>query len=128
MIPGVQPISTANVLLQFLHALVDPLIPTFLHQKCSDCSSVSEAQQVLQQLPMVNFKTFHYLTAFLQKVVLESGYTPPTVWKLAMSFASAMFALPEPTGFADDRSVLLETDRVAKAKFMGFFLDASPSS
>lgn len=123
-IAHVQPISVANVLLQFLHSLVDPLIPTFLHQKCNGCASLAEAQQLLQQLPIVNFKTFHYLTAFLQKVVLEGEYAPPTVWKLAMNFASAVFALRESTSSADDRSVLLETDRAAKTKFMRFFLQS----
>ncbi|RUP11735.1 LOW QUALITY PROTEIN: Endonuclease/exonuclease/phosphatase [Jimgerdemannia flammicorona] len=63
--------SMAEVLVRFLEALPDPVIPFQFYQQCLDMEKSRDA--VLNILPNINANVFLYLTGFLREVIAKGS-------------------------------------------------------
>jgi len=64
----------AEILIQFLDSLAEPVIPTSLYRQCLEASgSYSQCKQLLSYLPTVHYNVFYYLMAFLREVLSHAA-------------------------------------------------------
>ncbi|RUS19167.1 Endonuclease/exonuclease/phosphatase [Endogone sp. FLAS-F59071] len=83
--------SMAEVLVRFLEALPEPVIPVQFYQQCLDVgNSREDVHQILNSFPNIHANVFLYLTGFLREVIVKGPKEGSELRreKIAMVFSS----------------------------------------
>jgi phosphatidylinositol-bisphosphatase len=115
--------SFGEVLLSFLEALAEPVVPSKFYRMCIEaCASSQACVHIISKIPAVHFNTFHYIMAFLREFIRykESNLVEPD--ELAIIFSRVL--LRPPRNYSTKQAHSL-SDQKAKALFIKHFLDPS---
>lgn len=90
--------SMAEVLVRFLEALSEPVIPYALYQQCLDAAASYQAARriVSTQLTAVHYNTFYYLMSFLQELLGHKDKNGLSQERLVYLFSSVLLRSPDP--------------------------------
>ncbi|XP_066125698.1 type II inositol 1,4,5-trisphosphate 5-phosphatase isoform X1 [Saccopteryx bilineata] len=87
--------SVAEALLLFLESLPEPIICYSAYHNCLECSgNYTASKQVISTLPTFHKNVFHYLMAFLQELLKNSGKNHLDENILASIFGSLLLRNP----------------------------------
>ena len=116
--------SMAEVLIRFLEALSEPVIPFALYQQCIDASSSYQAARhiVCTQLTAVHYNTFYYLMSFMQELLDHKEKNGLTQDRLAHLFSSILLRSPDPKA--------KQTEEVIRKKimFVNYFISSGSNA
>lgn len=116
--------SMAEVLIRFLEALSEPVIPFALYQQCIDASSSYQAARhiVSTQLTAVHYNTFYYLMSFMQELLDHKDKNGLTQDRLAHLFSSILLRSPDPK--------VKQTEEVIRKKimFINYFISGGSNA
>ncbi|EGG16677.1 RhoGAP domain-containing protein [Cavenderia fasciculata] len=114
--------SMAEVIIRFLEALCDPVIPFTLYQQALDGSSaVLSCKTLVSHLPSVNYNVFFYLISFLTEVLSHHDQNSLSADKLAIVFSTVLLR-PSPTNSALVQQSTDATIVKKKADFIKHFI------
>jgi len=113
--------SMAEVLVRFLEALPEPVIPVQFYQQCLDVgNSREDVHQILNSFPNIHANVFLYLTGFLREVMVKGPKEGSDLRrKIAMVFSSIF--LRAPPNFKERNP---ETTAQQKQAFLMHFIEA----
>ena len=92
---GIDVHSVAEVLIQFLQTLTEPVIPVNQYAVCLDSVTPQVSQLIAQNFPAVHRTTFQYLIAFLKERLKRSSVNASSAASLAVVFGRVLMRPPK---------------------------------
>lgn len=86
--------SVAEVLVQFLLTLTEPVVPVAQYSVCLDSTSPQVSQLIAENFPAVHRTTFKYLIAFLRERLTRTSVNAASAASLAVVFGRALMRPP----------------------------------